>query len=82
MMYAGIQGLMSLMEPDYLVGPTQIAKVMRLLFIAGVVARADGDMTDGELVVLYSIAEDLDVSRSILSQVLDGEVELDWVPGF
>jgi hypothetical protein len=138
----GVQGLMGLMEPDYLEGHTQMAKVMRLLFIAGaiaiadarngisdaeksvlsgfmgerfstealnvtklidtlpkrirsvrkrasitqrmqvvrdlsVVARADGEVTDNELIVLYSIADGLDVPRSFLSQSLEGDTGLD-----
>jgi tellurite resistance protein len=37
----GVQGLMSLMEPDYIEGKTDAAKNMKLLFIAGAVAVAD-----------------------------------------
>lgn len=138
----GVQALMGLMEPAYLEGHTQVAKVMRTLFIAGavavanardgisdaeisvlkefmgegfstdalnidklldtlpkriksvkekasltqrmqvvrdlcVVARAEGEMTDNELMVLYSIADGLDVPRSLLSQVINGKSELD-----
>jgi len=39
----GVQSLMSLMEPDYLEGKTDTAKIMRLMFIAGAIAVADAD---------------------------------------
>jgi uncharacterized tellurite resistance protein B-like protein len=138
----GVQGLMGLMEPDYLEGHTEVAKIMRLLFIAGavavanardsiseteksilkefmgesfaldalnveklidtlpkriqsvkehasitqrmqvvrdlsVVARAEGEITDNELLVLYAVADGLDIPRSLLVHVLDGDSLLD-----
>jgi Zn-dependent protease with chaperone function len=39
----GVQSLMSLMEPDYLEGKTDTAKIMRLMFIAGAIAVADAE---------------------------------------
>jgi uncharacterized tellurite resistance protein B-like protein len=137
-----VQGMMGIMEPDYLEAQTEVAKIMRPLFIAGaiavanardgiseeektvlkefmgesfsidvlnidklietlpkrielvkkhasitqrmqvirdlsVVARAEGKITDNELVVLYSIADGLDVPRSLVMHVLDGDAELD-----
>jgi len=50
---------------------------MQLVRDLCVVARADGEMTDNELMVLYSIADGLDVPRSLLMHVLDGNHELD-----
>lgn len=138
----GVQGLMGVMEPDYLLGKTDTAKVMRLLFMAGavaianarddiseeeekllkefigddfsldalnieklidtlpkrmqsvkekasitqcmqvlrdlaVVARAEGEMTDNELMVLYSIADGMGISRSLVMQSIESDVELD-----
>jgi len=50
----GVQALMGLMEPDYLEGHTQVAKVMRALFIAGAiaVANARNGISDAEIKVL------------------------------
>jgi len=138
----GVQGMMGLMEPDYLEGHTDVAKTMRLLFIAGavavanardgigeqeksvlkdfmgegfsldalnieklidtlpkriesvrksasltqrmqvvrdlsVVARAEGRITDNELLVLYAIADGLNIRRSLVMHILDGDSELD-----
>jgi uncharacterized tellurite resistance protein B-like protein len=138
----GVQGMMGMMEPDYLEGHTDVAKTMRSLFIAGaiavanardgiseqeksvlkefigesfsldalnieklidtlpkriesvkqhasitqrmqvvrdlsVVARAEGESTDNELLVLYQIADGLEIPRSLITQVLAGSVELD-----
>jgi uncharacterized tellurite resistance protein B-like protein len=138
----GVQGMMGMMEPDYLEGHTDVAKTMRSLFIAGaiavanardgiseqeksvlkefigesfsldalnieklidtlpkriesgkqhgsitqrmqvvrdlsVVARAEGESTDNELLVLYQIADGLEIPRSLITQVLEGSVELD-----
>lgn len=138
----GVQGLMGVMEPDYLLGKTDTAKVVRLLFMAGavaianarddiseeeekllkefigddfsldalnieklidtlpkrmqsvkekasitqcmqvlrdlaVVARAEGEMTDNELMVLYSIADGMGISRSLVMQSIESDVELD-----
>jgi len=137
-----VQGMMGIMEPDYLEAQTEVAKIMRPLFIAGaiavanardgiseeektvlkefmgesfsldvlnidklidtlpkrielvkkhasitqrmqvirdlsVVARAEGKITDNELVVLYSIADGLEIPRSLIMHVLDGDAELD-----
>lgn len=138
----GVQGMMGMMEPDYLEGRTDVAKFMRQLFIAGaiavanaregisdeekavlkefmgegfslealnveklidtlpkrielvkthasitqrmqvvhdlsVVARAEGKITDNELVVLYAIADGLDIPRSLIAQLLHREHRLD-----
>lgn len=138
----GIQGIMGLMEPDYLQGQTDVGKIMRLLFIAGaiavanardgiseqeksvvkefmgegfsldalniekllgtlpkrlksvkektsitqrmqivrdlsVVARAEGEIRDNELSVLCTIADGLEIPRSLVSQMLDCDTELD-----
>lgn len=137
-----VQGMMGIMEPDYLEGRTEVAKIMRPLFIAGaiavanardgiseqekavlkefmgqgfsldvlnidklidtlpkrielvkkyasvtqrmqvvrdlcVVARAEGKITDNELMVLYGIADGLEIPRSLIMQVLDEDAELD-----
>jgi len=138
----GVQGLMGLMEPDYLQGQTDVAKIMSQLFIAGaiavanardgiseqeetvlkefmgegfsldalnidkiidtlpkritlvrerastaqrmqvvrdlsVIARAEGGITDNELLVLYQIADGLEIPRSLVTHVLDRVAELD-----
>ena len=137
-----VQGVMGLMEPDYLEGRTDVAKFMRQLFIAGaiavanaregisdeekavlqefmgegfsfdalnvdklidtlpkrielvkshasvtqrmqvvrdlsVVARAEGGITDNELLVLYQIADGLEIPRSLVAHVLHTVAELD-----
>jgi len=137
-----VQGMMGMMEPDYLEGHTDVAKFMRQLFIAGaiavanaregisddekavlkefmgegfsldalnvdklidtlpkrielvrthasitqrmqvvhdlaVVARAEGKITDNELVVLYQIADGLGIPRSLIAQLLHREAGLD-----
>ncbi|MFT4822335.1 MAG: putative tellurite resistance protein B-like protein [Halioglobus sp.] len=50
----GVQRLMSLMEPDYIEGKTDVARNMKLLFIAGAVAVADAHdgVSKGEEAVL------------------------------
>ena len=133
---------MGLMEPNYLEGRTEVAKIMGQLFIAGaiavanardgigeeeksilkefmgegfsldvlnidklidtlpkrigsvkqhasitqrmqvvrdlsVVARAEGGITDNELLVLYAIADGLDIPRSLVTHILDGDAGLD-----
>lgn len=138
----GVQGMMGIMEPDYLEGRTEVAKIMRPLFIAGaiavanardgigdreksvlkefmgesfsldvlnieklidalpkrielvnkhasitqrmqvirdlsVVARAEGEVTDSELLVLYSIADGLEIPRSVVTNVLNADADLD-----
>jgi len=138
----GVQGLMGLMEPDYLQGHTEVAKTMGQLFIAGaiavanardgigeqektvlrefmgekfsldvlnieklidtlpkrikavrdqasitqrmqvvrdlsVVARAEGEITDNELLVLYAIADGLEIPRTLVTYILDGDAGLD-----
>ena len=138
----GVQGMMGMMEPDYLQGQTDVAKTMRLLFIAGaiavanadegiseqeksvlkefmgegfsldalnieklldtlpkriqsvkekasitqcmqvvrdlsVVARVEGGITDDELSVLYHIADGLGIPRSLITNILDADAELD-----
>jgi len=137
-----VQGMLGMMEPDYLEGHTDVAKKMRLLFIAGavavanaragiserevsvlkefmgegfsletlnidklidtlpkriravkkyaslpqrmqvvrdlsIVARAEGNITDNELLVLYGIADGLAIRRSMVGHILDGQAELD-----
>lgn len=137
-----VQGMMGIMEPDYLEGRTEVAKIMRPLFIAGamavanardgigerektvlkefmgesfsldvlnieklidalpkrielvkkhasitqrmqvirdlsVVARAEGEVTDSELLVLYSIADGLEIPRSVVTNVLSSDTDLD-----
>jgi uncharacterized tellurite resistance protein B-like protein len=138
----GVQGMMGIMEPNYLEGKTEVAKIMRPLFIAGaiavanardgigereksvlkefmgesfsldvlnieklidalpkrielvnkhasitqrmqvirdlsVVARAEGEIADSELVVLYSIADGLKIPRSVVSNALTAATDLD-----
>ena len=138
----GVQGMMGLMEPNYLEGQTEVAKIMGQLFIAGaiavanardgigeeekailkefmgesfsldvlnidklidtlpkrissvkqhasitqrmqvmrdlsVVARAEGGITDNELLVLYAIADGLEIPRSLVTHILDGDAGLD-----
>jgi Zn-dependent protease with chaperone function/uncharacterized tellurite resistance protein B-like protein len=138
----GVQGIMGMMEPDYLEGQTEVAKIMRQLFIAAavavanardgiseqeeavlkefmgegfsldvlnidklidtlpkrialvkkhasvtqrmqvvrdlsVVARAEGGITDNELLVLYGVADGLEIPRSLVTHILDGDSELD-----
>lgn len=138
----GVQGMMGIMEPGYLEGQTEVAKLMRPLFIAGavavanardgigereksvlkefmgesfsfdvlnieklidalpkriqlvkkhasitqrmqvmrdlsVVARAEGAITDSEMLVLYSIADGLEIPRSLITNILDADTELD-----
>ena len=138
----GVQGMMGLMEPNYLEGRTEVAKIMSQLFIAGaiavanardgigeqeksivkefmgetfsidvlnvdklidtlpkriqlvkqrasitqrmqvvrdlsVVARAEGGITDNELLVLYAIADGLEIPRSLVLHILDGDAGLD-----
>lgn len=138
----GVQGMMGLMEPNYLEGRTEVAKIMSQLFIAGaiavanardgigeeekailkefmgegftldvlnidklidtlprrigsvkqhasitqrmqvvrdlsVIARAEGGITDNELLVLYAIADGLDIPRSLVTHILDGDAGLD-----
>ena len=138
----GVQGLMGMMEPNYLEGRTEVAKIMGQLFIAGaiavanardgigeheeavlkefmgegfsldvlnidklidtlpkriksvkehasitqrmqvvrdlsVVARAEGKITDNELLVLYAIADGLEIPRSLVTHILDGDAGLD-----
>ena len=50
----GVQRLMSLMEPDYIEGKTDVARNMKLLFLAGAVAVADAHdgISKGEEAVL------------------------------
>jgi len=137
-----VQGMMGIMEPDYLEGRTEVAKIMRPLFIAGamavanardgigerertvlkefmgegfsldvlnieklidalpkrielvkkhasitqrmqvihdlsVVARAEGEITDSELLVLYSIADGLEIPRSVVTNVMASDTDLD-----
>ncbi|MFK7916373.1 MAG: M48 family metalloprotease [Pseudomonadales bacterium] len=49
----GVQGLMSLMEPSYMEGRTEIAENMRRLLFAGalIVANADGNISEDEIAV-------------------------------
>ena len=137
-----VQEIMGLMEPDYLEAQTDVAKIMRSLFIAGavavanarsgiseeekavlkefmgegvaiealnidklidtlpkrirtvkerasvtqcmqivrdlsVVARAEGDITHNELLVLCQIANGLGIPRSLVTNILDCSPELD-----
>ncbi len=137
-----VQGMLGMMEPDYLEGKTDVAKVMRSLFIAAavavanaheglsdkektvlrefmgesfsidklnidklvgtlpkrietvkerasvtqrmqvvrdltVVARAEGEITDSELLVLFSVADGLGIPRSLVLHILDRDAELD-----
>ncbi|MGA9575013.1 MAG: M48 family metallopeptidase [Lysobacterales bacterium] len=138
----GVQAMMGIMEPDYLEGHTDAAKIMRSLFIAGavavanaragiseqeravihkflgesfsikvlnidklidtlpkrieavkahasltrrmqvvrdlsVVARADGKITDNELLVLYAIADGLAIPRSLVRHIVHADRDLD-----
>ena len=138
----GVQGIMGMMDPDYLEGRTDVAKIMRALFIAAaiavaaasddiseeeeavlkeflgegfsldrlniqkliealpkriqlvrehasitqrmqvvrdlsVVARAGGGANDDEFQVLGSIADGLEIPRSLITHILEGDAELD-----
>lgn len=53
---------------------TQRMQVMRDL---SVVARAEGAITDSEMLVLYSIADGLEIPRSLITNILDADTELD-----
>lgn len=137
-----VQTMLGMMEPDYLEGQTDVAKIMRLLFIAAavavanarkgisdkeiavlkefmgegfsfdalnidklidtlpkriqtvkehasltqrmqlvrdlsVVARAEGEIMDNELLVLFGVADGLSIPRSLVTHILDGDTELD-----
>ncbi|MCP4048422.1 MAG: M48 family metalloprotease [Gammaproteobacteria bacterium] len=137
-----VQGMLGMMEPDYLEGQTDVAKIMRSLFIAAavavanareglsdkektvlkefmgegfsidklnidklvgtlpkrietvkerasvtqrmqvvrdlaVVARAEGEITDSELLVLFGVADGLGIPRSLVLHILDRDAELD-----
>ena len=50
---------------------------MQVIRDLSVVARAEGKITDNELVVLYGIADGLEIPRSLVMHVLDGDAELD-----
>lgn len=56
----GVQGLMGLMEPDYLRGHTDTAKMMRSLFIAGAIAVANiqAGISEAEKAVLNEFMGD------------------------
>ena len=42
-----------------------------------VIARVEGNITEKELVVLCDIADGLDIPRSLVSNILESETELD-----
>ncbi len=54
-----------------------ITQRMQVIRDLSVVARAEGKITDNELVVLYGIADGLEIPRSLVMHVLDGDAELD-----
>jgi len=70
---AGVQVLMTMMEPSYLEGRTDIAENMRRLLFAGAiaVANANGDITDNEIAVFEkffgprTFSTDLDIDKLI-----------------
>ena len=54
-----------------------ITQRMQVVHDLAVVARAEGKITDNELVVLYQIADGLGIPRSLISQLLHREAGLD-----
>jgi uncharacterized tellurite resistance protein B-like protein len=50
---------------------------MQVVRDLSVVARAEGQITDNELLVLYGIADGLAIRRSMVGHILDGDAELD-----
>jgi Zn-dependent protease with chaperone function len=54
-----------------------ITQRMQVVHDLAVVARAEGKITDNELVVLYAIADGLDIPRSLIAQLLHREHRLD-----
>lgn len=54
-----------------------ITQRMQVVHDLSVVARAEGKITDNELVVLYAIADGLDIPRSLITQLLHREHCLD-----
>ena len=70
---AGVQVLMTMMEPSYLEGRTDTAESMRRLLFSGAiaVANANGDITDSEIAVFEkffgerTFSTDLDIDRLI-----------------
>lgn len=77
----GTQGLMSLMEPSYMEGRTEIAENMRRLLFAGalVIANADGDISEEEIAVFEkffgkgAFSENLNLDS--IEQELTGRME-------
>lgn len=77
----GTQGLMSLMEPSYMEGRTELAEGMRRLLFAGslVVANADGDITEEEVAIFEkffgkgSFTDSLNLDS--IAQELPGRIE-------
>lgn len=53
---------------------TQRMQVVRDLCV---IARAEGQVTDNELLVIYGIADGLDIPRSLVSHVMEHDSELD-----
>ena len=54
-----------------------ITQRMQVVHDLAVVARAEGKITDNELVVLYQVADGLEIPRSLISQLLHREAGLD-----
>ena len=54
-----------------------ITQRMQVVHDLAVVARAEGKITDNELVVLYAVADGLGIPRSLISQLLHREHSLD-----
>jgi hypothetical protein len=50
---------------------------MQVMRDLSVVAQAEGEITDNELLVLYAIADGLAIPRSLVRHILDGDRELD-----
>jgi hypothetical protein len=67
----GVQAVMALMEPSYLEGRTRENEAMRRLLFAGLIAiaRADGDVSDGEMSIFEeyfgkgALSDRLDLDR-------------------
>jgi len=51
--------------------------ILQVIRDLSIVARAEGEITDNELLVLYDIADGLEIPRSLITNILDADAELD-----
>ena len=54
-----------------------VPQAMQVVRDLTVVARAEGEITDNELLVLFGVADGLGIPRSLVLRILDGDTELD-----